>query len=130
MGQIRLAIPEQFELVNRTWRVAELTDEKLEELRELWDKPELVLWGLCEFETATILLKPSKDKDHMMHTFLHELLHAMLYSMGRQLDENAEEALADGVGGTLHQFLKTKQGTFNPKVPCAKAKLAKLRGRK
>lgn len=110
----RVTIPASFQLLNRTWQVKLLTENLSKKVMSKASLDPAVdkLWGFCDFENATIWVTPSDSKDHMIHTFLHELGHAIFYTLGWQMGE-AEESMVDALGGSFHQFLKSKEGTIS-----------------
>lgn len=112
MAVVRITIPTEFTLINREWKVVWLTDAKEKLITKGWGEDDVKLWGYCDYENATIYIKKSRNKDHMMHTFLHELCHAVLYSLGWADRFDDEESMVDALGGTLHQWLKTKKGSL------------------
>jgi Zn-dependent peptidase ImmA (M78 family) len=68
-------------------------------------------YGLCNFEGAEVLLNAKQNREHLVHTYYHELAHALLKSIGR--DKLArDEALVDALGGALHHYIKTANGTL------------------
>lgn len=113
-SKVNISIPCQFELMNRTWQVKWMTDEVEARAHDSGGTSpiDVRLLGLCDAEEAVIYIKKTKSKDSMMHTFLHELVHAMWASCRMDRDPDQEERDADLVGGALHQFLKSKQGTL------------------
>jgi len=113
---INVTVPERFELINRSWKVVWLTDTKEQELlkkvheAEPDEPPPSGLYGYCDVEHATIYLKRSKDRDHLMHTFLHEWGHAYAAATGLRVPD--EEAFVESLSGCMHQWLKSKEGTL------------------
>jgi len=109
---VNISIPLEFELINRTWHVKELTERHERKLLAEYPHGEEPkgIWGLCDPEHAVIYIRKSSSKDHMMHTFLHELGHALFYALGWDV-ENEEEKV-DALGAALHQWLKSKRGSF------------------
>lgn len=113
---INVTVPKTFELINRSWKVIWLTEKKEAELLAKVaaafpdEEPPTGLYGYCDVEHATIYLKKSQDKDHLMRTFLHEWGHAYCDATGLKVPD--EEAFVEVLSGCLHQWLKSKQGTL------------------
>jgi hypothetical protein len=100
---VRLAIPLQFDIVNRTYTVRYATPAEL--LTKKWRKTD----GRHSPEGAEIILRKGMAPEYEDHTFLHELEHAIFEAIGRDKLSH-DETLVDLHAGALHQFLKSKRG--------------------
>lgn len=97
-------IPRSFTLMNREWSVRFMTISEREATENAY--------GYCDPENAVILLDPAQNRDHLVHTYYHELMHAVLFTLGRNKLSRDEE-LVDALGGAIHQYEVTKEGTLS-----------------
>jgi len=89
--------PRRFQLGGRAWRVLTVGRK---------DMPPDML-GICDFESARILLRADMPDQLAEEVFWHEATHAILYIMG---DDHANEAKVCALGALLHQLHATRRG--------------------
>ena len=100
---MKVAIPKQFQLVNRKYVVRFATSEEL--ASKAWKSVN----GLFLSDAAELIIRPGLSKEMTEATFFHELTHCKLEAIGRDvLSDN--EVLVDQLGNVDHQFLQSKKG--------------------
>ena len=109
-------IPKTFSLMNVDFEVRHATDPE----QQAMDTADPQVLGLCDSHEGEILLGRHPKREMIESTFFHELAHALFESIGRE-DLSDNEGLVDAIGGAIHQYEKTKEGS----VPLRRKKNAK-----
>lgn len=95
-----MLIPKSFVMAGNRWHVR---------LRKRLDG-----YGLCEFDTHTILIaetvqgRPTTHEERFK-TFIHEALHALEFTMGR----DADEAFVSAAEQLIFQAVRTARGSHH-----------------
>ncbi|MFT8477705.1 MAG: hypothetical protein ABF682_09910 [Liquorilactobacillus sp.] len=76
---------------------------KIESVENLEDNNQSV-WGVTEYENASISIRKSMDKQKYYQTLIHESLHGMLHEAGVDNLAN-DESLVTPLGNMLYQFI-------------------------
>ena len=105
-------IPKSFRLVNKQYKVRQLTGKQLQAWMDKFLGPgrmppgDGAPKGLCDEERGILFLNLDEhvSQADLEHTFLHELVHALLFADG--LREH-DEATVDRLAGFIHQILLT-----------------------
>ncbi len=95
-------IPKSFKLVNRTYKVKEMSQQRSQDLKFL---------GYSDRDKAEVLV--SRDNpDNAEATFFHELAHCLLWVSTKPKLSNNEE-FVESLGAALNQYMQTKKGEFS-----------------
>lgn len=95
-------IPTSFKLLNRTYKVKKMSQQRSADLKFL---------GYSDRDKAEVLVS-TDNQENAEATFFHELAHCLLWiSTKPKLSSNEE--FVESLGAALHQYMQTCKGEFN-----------------